>query len=242
MTSLHKVSGLPSCYRWLAWGVGALIALGQPSASAKSLEVQELKAGQRNTIALTKQSTTSSANSYNESGKRKYDKGNYQGALSDYNKAISINPKLADAYHNRGRLKQNKLEDTQGALADYNKAISLDPRLAKSYNNRGNLKKYKLDDPQGALADYNKAISIDPKHAHAYYNRGLMKWDENDRAGASKDFQVAARLYRQQGKMDDLKTANEAIARLENSSNGSSSSTYEYQQNPINGPHPGPGP
>jgi tetratricopeptide (TPR) repeat protein len=241
MTSLHKVSGLPSCYRWLAWGVGVSIALGQSSASAKSLEVQELKAGQGNLIALTKKSTTSSADAYNKSGNRKYDKGDYQGALSDYNKAISLDPKLAKAYYNRGNLK-DKLSDTQGALADYNKAISLNPRDVDFYNNRGALKQSKLNDLQGALADYNKAISLNPKYADAYYNRGLVKWNENDRAGANRDLQVAARLCRQQGNADDLKMVNEAIARLENSSNGSSSSTYEYQQNPINGPHPGPGP
>jgi tetratricopeptide (TPR) repeat protein len=99
MTSTHKVSGLPNRYSWLVWGVAislaqplqGSIALEQPLASAKS------PTGQRNTIALTKQSTTSSADVYNESGKRKYEKGNYQGALSDYNKAISINPKFANA-------------------------------------------------------------------------------------------------------------------------------------------------
>jgi tetratricopeptide (TPR) repeat protein len=312
MTSTHKVSSLPNRYSWLAWGVGISIALGQPLASANSPtgKFEESKAGKRNATTLTKKNTT--ADAYSESGKQKYIKGDYQGALSDYNKAISINPKLADAYHRRGVLKQTKLKDTQGALADYNKAISLNPKYALAYSNRailknenlndsqgaladynkaislnpklapayydrgllkhtklndvqgaladynkaislnpkladayigrGLLKYEKLNDPQEALADYNKAISLNPKYALAYYNRGLLKWDDNDRAGANRDFQVAARLYRQQGNADDLKMVNEAIARLENSSNGSSSSTYEYQQNPINGPHPGPGP
>jgi tetratricopeptide (TPR) repeat protein len=279
MTSTHKVSSLPNRYSWLAWGVGISIALGQPLASAKSPtgKVQESKAVQRNTTTLTKKSTTSAADAYNKSGKQKYRKGDYQGALADYNKAISLDPKLVKSYNNRGILKQEKLNDPQGALADYNKAISLNPKFANAYNNRGTLKQNKLNDSQGALADYNKAISINPKDAKpyynrailkneklndsqgsladynkaisinpkdadAYYNRGLLKRNENDQAGAKRDFQVAARLYRQQGKADDLKMVNEAIARLENSSNGSSSSTYEYQQNPINGPHPGPGP
>ncbi len=37
-----------------------------------------------------------------------------QGALADFNQAISLNPKLAAAYINRGNLKQAKLNDPQG--------------------------------------------------------------------------------------------------------------------------------
>lgn len=48
-----------------------------------------------------------------------------EGALSDYDKAISINPDFEYAYYCRGYLK--KENDPQGALDDFNKAISLDP-------------------------------------------------------------------------------------------------------------------
>jgi tetratricopeptide (TPR) repeat protein len=213
MTSTYKVSGLPNRYSWLAWGVGISIALGQPLASAKSPTGKVSKAGQRNTTTLTKQNTTSAADAYNKSGNQKYDRGNYQGALADYNKAISLDPKSAKSYNNRGTLKHEKLNDVQGALADYNKAISLNPKFANAYNNRG-LLKYQLNNAQEALADYDRAISLNPKFALAYYNRGLLKRDENNPAGANRDFNVSAKLYRQQGNKNDLKAVNEAIARL----------------------------
>ena len=38
-----------------------------------------------------------------------------QGAIEDYNKAIEINPQYADAFNNRGNVK-NDLGDKQGAI------------------------------------------------------------------------------------------------------------------------------
>jgi tetratricopeptide (TPR) repeat protein len=70
---------------------------------------------------------------FNQAGGAKYQAGDYQGALADYNKAIELDPKLAMGYNNRAFLKNNRLKDYQGALADYNKAIELDPKYAAAY-------------------------------------------------------------------------------------------------------------
>jgi tetratricopeptide (TPR) repeat protein len=118
-----------------------------------------------------------------------------QGALADYNQVIALNPKLAEAYNNRGGLKKDKLNDSQGALADFNQAISLDPKFPGAYNNRGSLKARKLNDSQGALADYNQAISLDPKYVVAYNNRGNLKRERlNDVQGALADYNQAIYL------------------------------------------------
>ena len=42
----------------------------------------------------------------------------------DYNEAIKIDPKYAEAYNNRGAAK-GKLGQHQEAIADYNKAIKI---------------------------------------------------------------------------------------------------------------------
>jgi S1-C subfamily serine protease/lipoprotein NlpI len=131
-----------------------------------------------------------------------------QGALADYNKAIALDPDYALAYNNRGILKDEKLNDDRGALADYNKAIALKPDYANAYYNRGLLRTGELNDVRGALADYNKAIALKPDYANAYYNRGLLKRDKlNDAQGSITDFRQAAKLYRQQGRVQDLKDA-----------------------------------
>ena len=73
---------------------------------------------------------------YFDSGYDKAENGDYYGAISDYTKAIELNPNDAAAYHNRGWSK-NKLKDYNGAIADYNKAIELDPNYTDAYHNRG---------------------------------------------------------------------------------------------------------
>jgi tetratricopeptide (TPR) repeat protein len=129
------------------------------------------------------------------SGYEKANKGDYSGAMSDYDRAIALNPNYAQAYNNRGYIKVDQLNDPQGALADYNRALELDSQFALAFNNRGLLKIEKLNDIQGALADYNKAIALDPKFAWPVSNRGLLKVDKlNDISGALADYNKAIAL------------------------------------------------
>lgn len=139
---------------------------------------------------------------------QKYQRGDYSGALADYNRAIKINSRSANAYYNRGLLKATKLQDDRGALADYDRAIQLKPSYDAAYNNRGNLKAEKLQDYQGALADYNRAIQLKPSNANAYYNRGVLKYTLlNDRAGGIADLQQVSRRAQKQGKTQEYQAA-----------------------------------
>jgi tetratricopeptide (TPR) repeat protein len=92
-------------------------------------------------IAALPPSTQLNATDYFVSGYDKNEKGDFRGALADYNQTISINPKYSEAYFNRAILKKNKLNDIQGALADYNQTISINPNYFQAYNNRASLKK-----------------------------------------------------------------------------------------------------
>jgi tetratricopeptide (TPR) repeat protein len=49
--------------------------------------------------------------------------------LTDYDRAIELDPTAAVAFRNRG-LARERQGDLEGALADYTKAIELDPRYA----------------------------------------------------------------------------------------------------------------
>jgi tetratricopeptide (TPR) repeat protein len=113
--------------------------------------------------------TPTTAADYVSRGYARQDKGDLEGAIADFTKAIEVDPRYANAYYNRGIARQAK-GDHDGAIVDYTKAIEIDPRDAKAYYNRGiaRLAKGDLDRAIGAIADFAKAIEIDPRHAKAY--------------------------------------------------------------------------
>ncbi len=119
-------------------------------------------------------------------GNAKQAKGDLDGAIDDYNRAIEINPIDIDAYSYRGIAKARK-GDLEGAIADYTRAIELNPKDSKAYYSRG-IAKSSNGDVDGAIADYNRAIDINPKFSEAYNNRGASKSHNGDQEGAVADF------------------------------------------------------
>ncbi len=88
-------------------------------------------------------------------------------ALSDYNKALELNPQYPIAYNGRGTLYFNKLKEYNKALNDFNQAISLDPKLGTSYLNRSRCY-YMLSQKSNAYEEAMKAqqlgIEIPPSY------------------------------------------------------------------------------
>ena len=104
--------------------------------------------------------------------KRAYDKanrGDHYGAISDYTKAIEIDPNDLDAYINRG-ISKRKLKDYYGAISDYTKAIEIDPNYKSAYKNRG-ISKENIGDLQGACFDWRKTVYLSPNDAAANWVR-----------------------------------------------------------------------
>src|SRR4030095_679139 len=94
---------------------------------------------------------------YYNSGLRKQESGDLDGALADYDKALALEPRLADAYNNRANIKLQK-GDLDGAIGDYSKAIELKPRSVETYFNRGVVRLQKGDN-DGAIADFTSSIA-----------------------------------------------------------------------------------
>lgn len=116
-------------------------------------------------------------------------KGDYDHAIEDCNKAIDIDPNYAGAYHNRGGAYSEK-GAYDLALADLSKAIELNPGFASAYYNRGNVYRMKGNYGQ-AIKDYNKAVELDSNHVSAYYNRGNIYGGMGEYNRAIEDYNKA---------------------------------------------------
>ncbi len=136
--------------------------------------------------------TADDAKTFFSSGEVKFGKSDFKGAITDFTKAIELNPKLVDAYNSRAAAKFSS-GDKQGALADFTKAIELNPKSANTYNNRGSVKSDSGDN-QGAMIDFSKAIAINHSFVPAYLNRAAIKLDNEDKQGAIADLLQAAKL------------------------------------------------
>lgn len=129
---------------------------------------------------------------YFNSGSTKLAKGDAEGAITDYGKAVELDPKNTDVYNNLGSAKTT-LQDYVGAITSYNKAIELNPKDPVTYYNRGTAKCV-LKDYAGGIADFDKAVELNPKYETAYLNRGTAKSLLEDYVGGIADFDKVLEL------------------------------------------------
>jgi tetratricopeptide (TPR) repeat protein len=127
-----------------------------------------------------------------ESGYRNYQKGDFEAAVHDFDKAFKIDP-MYQTYTTKGLLHASNDEYNE-AIVDFNKAIELNPKDALAYLFRGKvygaLGKY-----NEAIADLSKAIELNPKDVLAYCNRGKTYSLIGDRTRAVQDLSKAIKLH-----------------------------------------------
>ncbi len=104
---------------------------------------------------------------YNSIATCRYELGDKQGALADFNEAIRIKPPREKFsphfwYLGRGKVRADT-GDNKGAIADFTEVIRLQPDLiAEPYIERGKVRS-KLGDKKGAIQDFQKAAQMSRK-------------------------------------------------------------------------------
>jgi tetratricopeptide (TPR) repeat protein len=156
--------------------------------------------------------------SYNNRGVAKSALGNKQDAITDFDRALALNPKFSQAYYGRG-LTKSALGNKQDAISDFDRAIVLNPKYAEVYSDRG-LAKSDLGRNQDAITDYNRALALNPKYAQAYSNRGIAEDGLGNKQKAISDYDRAIAInpklseayYNRGNAKSDLGNNQEAIA------------------------------
>ena len=115
--------------------------------------------------------TPQTAEEYFERGNTHRKKGDFDGAIADYDEAIRLNPDFTEALNNRGNAWGEKGEYDK-AIADLNEAIRLKPDDVDAWNNRG-AAWYEKGEYDKAIADCDEALRLKPDLQEAIHNRAV---------------------------------------------------------------------
>ena len=98
----------------------------------------------------------------------------YNDAMSCYQKAIEINPRIVGAHNNMGLIYRN-LNDLENAVKSYQSAIKIQPNHGGAYHNLA-LAYKELGNFDESIKSHQKAIEYEPENlAHCYYLSELKK-------------------------------------------------------------------
>jgi tetratricopeptide (TPR) repeat protein len=115
----------------------------------------------------------------------------HQAALLEYNKALQLDPQLAEAYYRRA-LSKSMLSMYQEVERDLNAAIKLQPVYPEAFLARAKAK-IELDRYAAAEEDVNMAIKQGIDVGEGHYWRGKVRIRLGKREEACQDFQSSAK-------------------------------------------------
>src|SRR6266851_9100260 len=131
--------------------------------------------------------TPASATNYYQHGINNFERGDLDGALEDYTRAIEISSRLFPAKRSPSRT-PSSANAFDSAAAD--RITFIDPFTARAYTNRG-VVLLRKGDVDGAISDFDRAIEINSGLAEAYLDRGVARRTKGDLKGARADFDRA---------------------------------------------------
>ncbi|XP_051871501.1 uncharacterized protein ttc6 [Pristis pectinata] len=118
--------------------------------------------------------------------------GDLPNAMSDYQRAIALNPSYSLAYFNAANLYLYNSQFQQ-AHDHYTKAIDLQPEDESALLNRA-ICRVMLRHVKEALEDFEEAINLSPYSAHIYFNRANLYATLKQYQEAERDYSQALQL------------------------------------------------
>jgi tetratricopeptide (TPR) repeat protein len=152
------------------------------------------------------------ADAHNNLGILLDDMGRKEDAEAEYRETLRINPDYAEAHYNLGILLDD-MGRKEDAEAEYREALRINPDSAEAHNNFGIL----LDDmgrKEDAEAEYQEALRINPDSAEAHGNLGILYSETGKKDKAKVELELAKELFDVQGRVADVKTAEELLKSL----------------------------
>ena len=157
-----------------------------------------------------------------------HDLGEFEQAISEYRKAISLNPNSPIIYNRLG-VAYSELKQYDAALDAYQRALALSPMTAELHYNVG-LVHLKQGDLLRALEAFKRAIALDAEWEDPYTGLGEVYLKQGDLGQAAHAYKQATRLnpngnpsailglgktYVKQGRLDAAITAVEKAIEIQ---------------------------
>ena len=126
-------------------------------------------------------------------------KGEYDLAISDYNKAIILNPNLPEVYSSLATAYKLKKDFTE-SIKYSQKALELNPNFSVALSNMASTQ-VEMGQYEIALKNYNLAIDIDSSNPTFYCKRGDLNFILKKYSISLNDYNIAIKLN-----PDDMQT------------------------------------
>jgi tetratricopeptide (TPR) repeat protein len=125
-------------------------------------------------------------------GEKYYLTGDYDRAITEYNRSISLKTNYADAYIARGGAHRKKGNNSR-AIEDYTQALEYGGIRAEVYNYRG-YAYTERGETDNAISDFSQALRLSRDYADAYINRAHAYYEKGDYDRAIEDYSQVIRL------------------------------------------------
>ena len=125
-------------------------------------------------------------------GEKFYQNGDYDKAITEFNRCLSLKANYADAYTARGSAYRKKGNYVR-AIEDYSRALECGGARAEVYNYRG-YTHAERGDTDKAISDFTQAIRLKRDYSDAYINRAHAYYDTGDFDRAIDDYSQVIRL------------------------------------------------